>query len=70
MFGSFLPPVVVSNTRVVLCSCLGFPRLVYPMLPVSLDCQFWIAPSVFANVYQLHVFVYMYACPLRLFLLL
>jgi len=25
--------------------------LVYPMLPVSLDCQFLIAPSVFSNVY-------------------
>jgi hypothetical protein len=24
--------------------------LVYPMLPVSLDCQFLIAPSVFSNV--------------------
>ena len=37
--------------------------LVYPMLPVCLDCQFVIAPSVFSNVYQLHVhvLVYMYA---------
>jgi hypothetical protein len=26
-------------------------RLVYPMLPVSLDCPFLIAPSVFSNVY-------------------
>ena len=25
--------------------------LVYPMLPVSLDCTFLIAPSVFSNVY-------------------
>jgi len=25
--------------------------LVYPMLPVSLDCPFLIAPSVFSNVY-------------------
>jgi hypothetical protein len=24
---------------------------VYPMLPVSLDCQFLIAPSVFCNAY-------------------
>jgi len=26
-------------------------RLVYLMLPVSLDCPFLIAPSVFSNVY-------------------
>ena len=26
-------------------------RHVYPMLPVSLDCQFLIVPSVFSNVY-------------------
>ena len=26
-------------------------RLVCPMLPVSLDCPFLIAPSVFSNVY-------------------
>jgi hypothetical protein len=32
--------------------CLHF---VYPMLPVSMDCPFLIAPSVFSNVY----FVYM-----------
>jgi len=32
---------------------LCFSRLVYPMLPVSLDCPFLIAPSVFSNV-QLH----------------
>ena len=32
--------------RYVLC-------LVYPMLPVSLDCSFLIAPSVFSNVYLL-----------------
>ena len=28
--------------------CLG-----YPVLPVSLDCPFWIAASVFSNVYSL-----------------
>jgi uncharacterized membrane protein len=27
-------------------------RLVYPMLPVSLDCQYFIAPSVFSVVYS------------------
>jgi hypothetical protein len=38
--------------------CCVFLRLVYPMLPVSLDCPFFIAPSVFSNIYfvvvQLH----------------
>jgi hypothetical protein len=28
-----------------------FLRLVYHMMPVSLDCPFLIAPSVFSNVY-------------------
>ena len=34
------------------CPCLGivFFRLVYPMLPVSRDCPFLIATSVFTNV--------------------
>jgi hypothetical protein len=31
--------------------CCVFLRLVYPMLPVSLDCPFLIAPSIFSNVY-------------------
>jgi len=67
MFGSSLPPVVykkehvlfvfclrtvVSNTYcVVFLFCLFHP--VYPTLPVSLDCPFLIAPSVFSNVYLL-----------------
>jgi hypothetical protein len=38
-------------THVVLCFCFVILRLVYPMLPVSLDCPFLIAPEVFANVY-------------------
>ncbi len=33
--------------------CCVFHRLVYPMLPVSLDCPFVIAFSVFSNVYVL-----------------
>jgi hypothetical protein len=37
--------IVVSKTYCV------FFRLVYPMLPVSLDCSFLMAPSVFSNVY-------------------
>ena len=28
--------------------------LVYPMLPVSLDCPFLKTPSVFSNVYLVH----------------
>ena len=31
-----------------------FYRLVYPMLSVSLECPFLIAPSVFSNVYLKH----------------
>ena len=31
--------------------CCGFLHPVYPMLPVSLDCPFFIAHSVFSNVY-------------------
>ena len=38
-------------THIVLCFCFVCLRLVYPMLPVSLDCSFLIDPSVFSNVY-------------------
>jgi hypothetical protein len=31
--------------------CFAFPRLVYPMLPLSLDYPFLIASSVISNVY-------------------
>jgi hypothetical protein len=30
--------------------CFVFRRLVYPMLPVSLDCPYLNAPSVFSNI--------------------
>ena len=33
--------------------CFVVLRLVYPVLPVSLDCPFGIGPSVFSNVYVL-----------------
>ena len=33
--------------------CCVVLHLVYPMLPVSLDCPFLIVPSVFSNVYLL-----------------
>ena len=42
--------LVVYNGVQHILWCI-FLRLVYPMLPVSLDCPFLIAPSVFSNVY-------------------
>ena len=39
--------------HIVLCFCFVHLRLVFPMLLVSLDCQFLIAPSVFSNIYIL-----------------
>jgi hypothetical protein len=41
---------VVSNPYCVVF-CFAFLLLVYPMLPVSLDCPFLIASLVFFNVY-------------------
>ena len=41
----------VCPTHIVLYYCFLFLPLVYPMLPVSLDCPFLIAPSVFSTVY-------------------
>jgi len=38
---------VLLNYCVVFLFC--FPLLVYPMLPVSLDCPFLIAPSIFSK---------------------
>ena len=40
--------------HIVLCFCFAFLRLVCYMLPVSLDCLFLIASSVFSNVYILY----------------
>jgi len=42
---------MVSNTYFVVFLCFVCLRPVYPVLPVSLDCPFLIAPSVFSNVY-------------------
>ena len=39
-----------SGVQHILC-CVVCLSLVYPMLPVSLDCPFLIVPSVFSNVY-------------------
>jgi hypothetical protein len=44
---SFLCLFVYSDVQHILC-CV-FLRLVYPVLPVSLDCPFLIAPSVFSK---------------------
>jgi hypothetical protein len=41
----------VLFTLFVLCFCFVFRHLVYPVLPVSLDCPYLIAPSVFSNYY-------------------
>ena len=42
----FLVFCVVYFTLLVIALCR-----VYPMLPMPLDCPFWIATSVFSNVY-------------------
>jgi hypothetical protein len=39
------------QTHIVLCSCFVFLRLVYHILPVSLEFPILIVPSVFSNVY-------------------
>ena len=38
-------------THIVLCFSFACLLFVYPLLPVSLDCPFFIVPSVFSNVY-------------------
>ena len=43
-------------THIMLCFYFVFLRLLYPMLPVYLDCPFLIAPSVFSNVYEIVCF--------------
>ena len=49
-----------SGVQYILCCvfvvffCL---RLLYTMLPVSLDCQFLIAPSVFSHVYLINLYI-------------
>jgi hypothetical protein len=41
----------VRPTDIVLCFSFACLRLLYYMLPVSLDCPFVIFPSVFYNIY-------------------
>ena len=45
--------------------CCVFLRIVYPVLPVSLDCPFLIAPSVFSNVYLQFLWIVHFWLPLR-----
>ena len=50
--------IVVSNTYcVVFMLCFSSSCLLYPMLPVSLDCPFLIAPSAFSNLYFIKHFI-------------
>jgi hypothetical protein len=53
----YLCLLVYSGVHNILCSvfafCVFFLCLACRMLPVSLNCPFWIAPSVFSNVYLL-----------------
>jgi hypothetical protein len=44
-----------SPTHVVLCFCFVFLRIMYPVLLVSLDCLFFITPSVLCNFYYLRL---------------
>ena len=46
------------STHIVLSFCVAFLRLVYPMLPVSLDCQFWLPLRLVASFSGLSVFDY------------
>ena len=43
--------VYIDDQRILCCVSR---RLVTPMLPVSLECPFLIAPSVFSNVYSIN----------------
>jgi len=48
-FGSSLPPVVCRKACVLFTLFLFV--FVFCMVLISLDCPFWIAPSVYSNVY-------------------
>jgi hypothetical protein len=41
-------------TNIVLCFCFVCQRVVYSMLPGSLDCPLLFAPSVLSNVYWIY----------------
>jgi hypothetical protein len=56
---SYLPYLCLFayiDVQHILCCVFVFLRLVYPMLLVSLDCPFLIAPSVFSNIYLVQLF--------------
>jgi hypothetical protein len=46
---------VYSGVQHILCCVFVSLPLVYPMLPVSLDCPLLIAPSVFSRVYITYI---------------
>jgi hypothetical protein len=50
----YLSLLAYSGVHQLLCSlfCFDFLRLVYPLLPISLDCPF------FSNVYIMNIFFY------------
>jgi len=52
---------MVSNTYFVVFLCFVCLRPVYPVLPVSLDCPFLIAPSVFSTLTFIFVLCLVYA---------
>ena len=37
---------------------IGFLHCAFPMLPISLDCQYLIAPSVFSRVIYIYICIY------------
>ena len=48
---SYICLLAHSGVQHILCCVFLSLRLLCPMLPVSLDCPFLIAHSVFSNVY-------------------
>ena len=57
--------IAQSSVQYILCCCFDFLRLVYHVLPISLDCLFFIAPSVFSNVYLQFLWIVYFLWPLR-----
>ena len=57
LFASFMFAYAQQcSTHIVLWFWFVFLGLVFPMLSVSLDCLFLIAPSVFFNIYWYHLY--------------
>ena len=57
--------IAYSSVQYILCCCFDFLRLVYHVLPISLDCLFLIAPSVFSNVYLQFLWIVYFWLPHR-----